>query len=126
MALTDHVKFGDDGLVPAIIMDDATGAVLTLCHLNREALEKTLRTGEVHVYRRSQGRVMKKGATSGHVQAVRAILIDCEKKSLLLRVEQNVAACHKGYFTCYFTRYDPHTDAVEVTGEQVFRPEDVY
>jgi len=126
MPLTDRMTFGDDGLVPAIITDDATGAVLTLCHLNREALEKTLRTGEVHVYRRSQGRVMKKGATSGHVQRLKQVFIDCEGNSLLFRVEQNVAACHKGYFTCYFMRYDPRADTVEVTEEQVFRPEDVY
>jgi len=126
MPLTDRVKFQDDGLIPAVIVDDVGGEVLTLCYMNEDALAKTLETGQVHVFRRSQGRVMKKGETSGHTQAVKAIFIDCEGNSLVIRVGQKVAACHTGHFTCYFTKYNPQTDTTETIGEKVFEPKDVY
>lgn len=126
MPLTDRVKFQDDGLIPAVIVDDVSGEVLTLCYMNEDALAKMLETGEVHVFRRSQGRVMKKGETSGHTQAVKAIFIDCEGNSLVIRVDQKVAACHTGHFTCYFTKYNPQTDTTETIGEKVFEPKDVY
>lgn len=126
MSILDHVKPQQNGLIPAIIVDDASGEVLTLCYMNPEAVEKTLETGQVHVFRRSKGRLMKKGERSGHVQAVRQIFIDCEGNSLLIRVDQKVAACHKGYFTCYFTEYDPATDSTRTVGEKVFEPGEVY
>jgi len=126
MPLTDHVRFQDDGLIPAVIVDDVSGQALTLCYMNEDALAKTLETGEVHVFRRSQGRVMKKGETSGHTQTVKGIFIDCEGNSLVIRVGQKVAACHTGYFTCYFTKYNPQTDTTEVIGEKIFEPGEVY
>jgi phosphoribosyl-AMP cyclohydrolase len=112
-----------DGLIPAVITDAATGQVLTLCYMSREAVQRTLETGFVHVFRRSKGRLMKKGETSGHVQRVREVRIDCEANSLLICVEQHVAACHKGYFTCYFRRYNSRTDSFETVGERVFDPD---
>jgi len=126
MSLLEQLQFNADGHMPAIIVDDVSGQVLTLCYLDREALEKTVATGEVWVFRRSAGMLMKKGERSGHTQTVKAIFIDCEDKSLLIRVDQKVAACHKGYFTCYYTQYDPETGETETVGEQVFKPEDVY
>jgi phosphoribosyl-AMP cyclohydrolase len=80
----------------------------------------------VHVFRRSKGRLMKKGGTSGHTQAVKKIYIDCEGNSLLIRVDQKVAACHTGHFSCYFTRYNPDTGRTETVGEPVFNPDEVY
>ena len=126
MSIFDCVKFQDDGLIPAVIVDDVSGKVLTLCYMNEDALAKTLETGEVHVFRRSMGRVMKKGETSGHTQTVKAVFIDCEGNSLVIRVDQKVAACHTGHFTCYFTKYNPQTDTTETIGEKVFEPGDVY
>lgn len=126
MSIFDCVKFQDDGLIPAVIVDDVSGQVLTLCYMNEDALAKTLETGEVHVFRRSRGRVMKKGETSGHTQTVKAVFIDCEGNSLVIRVDQKVAACHTGHFTCYFTKYNPQTDTTETIGEKVFEPGDVY
>ncbi len=121
----DAVQFNEQGLVPAIIQDAASKQVLTLCYLNREALEKTLSAGEVYVFRRSAGRLMKKGETSGHTQRVCAVSVDCEGKSLLIEVAQNVAACHAGYFTCYFRQRD--TDgSLRTVGKQVFDPTKVY
>jgi len=115
-----------DGLIPAIITDAETGHALTLCYLNREALQETLRSGFVHVFRRSRGRLMKKGETSGHVQEVREIRVDCDGNSLLIAVRQHVAACAAGYRSCYFRRYDPESYTLQVTGERVFDPEKVY
>jgi phosphoribosyl-AMP cyclohydrolase len=110
-----------NGLVPAVIVE-ADGQVLTLCYMDREALQRTLQTGLVHVFRRSKGRLMLKGETSGHVQRVREVRIDCEGKSLLVVVEQHVAACHAGYRTCYFRRYRPESDELEVCEEKAFEP----
>ncbi len=114
-----------DGLIPAVIVA-ADGQVLTLCYMDREALTRTLESGQVHVYRRSRGRVMLKGETSGHTQQVRELRVDCAGNSLLVIVAQRVAACHAGYRTCYYRRYDPCEDRLEVCEEQVFDPDEVY
>ena len=126
MSIFDNIKLQDNGLIPAIIIDHATSTVLTLCYMNRDALEKTIETGEVYVYRRSRKQLMKKGETSGHTQAVREIFADCDGNSLLIRVDQKVAACHAGYFTCYYRKYNPKTAQMETVGEKVFDPKKVY
>ena len=126
MAIFEHIRFDDQGHVPAVIVDDVSGQVLTLCYMNRDAVEKTIETGEVWVFRRSKNKLMKKGETSGHTQTVKEVFIDCEGNSLLIRVDQKVAACHQGHFTCYYTKLDPATGATETIGERVFNPEDVY
>ena len=115
-----------DGLVPAVIVDAEGGEVLTLCYMDKEALRETLSTGLVHVFRRSKGRIMMKGETSGHTQHVREVRVDCTGRSLLFAVEQQAAACHMGYMSCYFRRYDPVSGALEVVGGKVFEPADVY
>jgi phosphoribosyl-AMP cyclohydrolase len=126
MSLADKVKFDAHGRVPAVIYDAADRTVLTLCYMDRAALEKTLETGLVHVFRRSRKRVMLKGETSGHTQAVREVRVDCEGNSLAVGVEQKVAACHAGYKSCYYRVYDPDRDGFRVDGERVFDPDDVY
>jgi len=126
MSLADQLRFDSKGLIPAIIFDAGDNQPLTLCYLDRAAIEKTIETGLVHVFRRSKGRIMLKGETSGHTQRVVDILVDCEGNSLAIRVEQKVAACHAGYYTCYYRRYDPATDAIEAQGKPVFDPENVY
>jgi len=93
--------------------------------MNKEALDKTLKEGKVYVFRRSKGRVMPKGETSGNFQAVKEVFVDCTDNSLLFKVEQKLAACHKGYFTCYFRKVDK--DGKEtVIEKKVFEPRDVY
>jgi len=126
MKLLEQLKFDEKGLIPAIIVDAADGQVLTLCYMTREALQKTLETGMVYVFRRSQNRLMLKGESSGHIQTVKEVRMDCEGKSLTLRVEQKVAACHAGYRTCYFRKYDPKADRIEIVEQQVFDPKSVY
>ena len=122
----EAIKFDEKGLIPAIIVDVKTGKALTLCYMNREAVEKTLQTGKIHVFRRSKGRLMLKGETSGHVEVVKEARADCEGNSLLFVVEQKVAACHAGYLSCYYRKYDAGKDAWEVVEEKVFDPGKVY
>ena len=119
------VKFNDQALVPAIIQDVKSQKVLTLCYMNDTALRATLETGFVHVFRRSQNKLMKKGETSGHTQAVREFRIDCEGKSLLFIIDQKVAGCHKGFFSCYFEKVK-NDGSKEITDPLVFQPEKVY
>ena len=124
MKLIDRLQFNDQGHMPTIIQNE-DGRVLTLCYLNREALEKSLQEGKVYVFRRSQGRLMMKGETSGHIQILKEALMDCEGKSLLLKIEQKVAACHAGYFTCYYRRATGE-GGLETVEEKVFDPGKVY
>ena len=119
------LKFDDRGLIPAVIQDRKTKQVLTLCYLNRAALKKSLETGTVYVFRRSQNRLMQKGETSGHIQVIREVAVDCEGRSLLLVVDQRVAACHAGYFTCYFRRLD-RAGRFTTVGRRIFNPNAVY
>jgi len=123
--MIDAVTFDAQGLIPAIIQDAKTRQVLTLCYMNREALERTFAEGKIYVYRRSQGRLMLKGETSGHIQLVKAVYLDCEGNSLLFEVEQRVAACHAGYFTCYYRKRGAD-GTLQVVGQQVFAPQSVY
>lgn len=121
----DVINFNDKGIVPAIIQDRDTLAVLTLCYMDREALKKTIDEGVVYVFRRSKGRVMLKGETSGCVQKVREIYVDCADNSLLFKVDQKNAACHEGYFTCYFRRVS-RSGNVRICGKKIFDPKKVY
>jgi len=90
-----------NNLIPVITQEANTLEVLTLAFVNREALEKTLKTGWAHYYRRSHGKVMKKGVTSGNVQRIVEILTDCDNDSLVYLVEQTGPACHLGERTCF-------------------------
>lgn len=119
------LKFNSDQLIPAIIQDAKSKQVLTLCYMNDIALKATLDTGFVHVFRRSQNKLMKKGETSGHTQAVKEFRLDCEGKSILFVIDQKVAGCHKGYFSCYFEKIK-NDAAREITDPLVFNPEKVY
>ena len=120
------LNFDDKGLIPAIIVDEDSREVLTLCYMTREAIAKTLETGKVHLFRRSKGRLMIKGETSGHIQLVRQVRVDCAGNSLLVLVEQKIAGCHEGYFSCYFRRYNAEDDDWEVVAQRVFDPDRVY
>ena len=119
------LKFDDKRLIPAIIQDKRSKKVLTLCYMNKEALERTLKEGKVYVFRRSKGALMMKGGTSGCVQKVREFLIDCEGNSLLFIVNQVRAACHTGHFTCYYRTID-EDGKVKIRGRRLFDPKYVY
>jgi phosphoribosyl-ATP pyrophosphohydrolase/phosphoribosyl-AMP cyclohydrolase len=97
----DGVRFGADGLVPVVAQESRSGDVLMLAYANREALERTQATGQAHYYSRSRAGLWRKGATSGHEQAVREIRVDCDGDAILYRVDQTGPACHTGARTCF-------------------------
>jgi phosphoribosyl-AMP cyclohydrolase len=101
----NRLNWSTDGLVPAIAQDGASGRVLTLAWMNREALRKTFETGEVHYWSRSRRKLWRKGEESGHVQKVLAIRLDCDEDAVLVEVEQKGGiACHTGRHSCFFQR----------------------
>ncbi|MEA3305998.1 MAG: phosphoribosyl-AMP cyclohydrolase [Candidatus Omnitrophota bacterium] len=120
-----QLKFNERGLIPAIIQDYKTEKVLTLCYMTQAALEKTLEENKIYVFRRSKNKLMMKGESSGHVQIVKELFIDCEDNSLLFKVEQKTGACHAGYFTCYYRRVKKD-GAARIIEKRVFDPKKVY
>jgi phosphoribosyl-AMP cyclohydrolase / phosphoribosyl-ATP pyrophosphohydrolase len=100
----DDVRFDAHGLVPAVIQDAASGRVLTVAFMNRDALERTLADGQTWLWSRSRGELWHKGATSGNTQQVRGIVADCDADALLVLVDPDGPACHTGARTCFFTR----------------------
>ncbi|GGE56341.1 phosphoribosyl-AMP cyclohydrolase [Priestia taiwanensis] len=92
------------GLIPAVIVEDETNDVLMLAYMNEEAFQKTLETKRTWFYSRSRGQLWNKGETSGHVQHVRSMYIDCDQDTLIVRVEQIGVACHTGEYSCFFTK----------------------
>lgn len=121
-----NLKFNEDGLIPAIAQHARTGQVLMMAYMNRAALRMTLDTGFAHYYSRSRGQLWKKGEESGHLQRVREVRLDCDGDVLLLQVEQQVAACHLGYRSCFFRRVKRNLTSSAPIMEQAFRPEEVY
>jgi phosphoribosyl-AMP cyclohydrolase / phosphoribosyl-ATP pyrophosphohydrolase len=106
------VRFGADGLVPVVAQESRSGDVLMVAYANREALEQTAATGKAHYYSRSRAALWPKGETSGHVQVVRQIRLDCDGDTVLYRVEQTGPACHTGARTCFATAVGPDGGAV--------------
>jgi len=96
-----EIRYDEDGLVPVVIQDWATGEVLTLAYANAEAVARTRETGELHLWSRSRQELWHKGATSGNTQAVRALRLDCDGDALLALVEPAGPACHTGERTCF-------------------------
>lgn len=116
--LTDTVRFDDAGLVPVVIQDWSTGEVLTLAYANDEALRLTRETGELHLWSRSRGELWHKGATSGNVQKVHALRIDCDQDAVWIKVrpQGDGGACHVGFRSCFYR--------VAEDGKLVERPDD--
>jgi phosphoribosyl-ATP pyrophosphohydrolase len=121
MNLTD-IKFDQHGLVPAVIQDAASGAVLMLAYMNEESLQKTLTTGVTWFYSRSRRSLWQKGETSGHVQKVREVYYDCDGDTLLIKVEQTGAACHEGTFSCFSRRLDVEAAKRDTVAADAYRP----
>ena len=115
----------NNGLIPAVVQDHITGEVLMLAYMNEEAFTETLKTGKATYYSRSRKSLWIKGETSGHVQLVKEIRVDCDLDTLLLKVEQiGGAACHKGYRSCFFSKLEEQN--LKITESIVFDPDEVY
>jgi phosphoribosyl-AMP cyclohydrolase len=115
------LAFDDQALLPAVAQDADSGEVLMLAYVTEEALERTRETGLAHYYSRSREELWQKGNSSGHVQHVEEVRVDCDGDALLYLVEQEGGACHTGYESCFYRTVDG-----ERVGERVFDPEDVY
>jgi phosphoribosyl-AMP cyclohydrolase len=104
------LKYDASGLIPAIVQDIDSGQVLMLAYMNAEALEATLRTGQAHFWSRSRAELWHKGATSGNIQQVIELTVDCDADTLLLRVRPDGPACHTGSITCFYRHLTQDTE----------------
>ena len=111
----------EEGPLPVVAQDADSGEVLMLAYADREALDRTRETGLAHYRSRSRDELWQKGETSGHVQEVAEVRVDCDGDALLYLVDQAGGACHTGYRSCFYRTVDG-----DVVGERVFDPEDVY
>jgi phosphoribosyl-AMP cyclohydrolase len=126
MAFYDKLKFDNNGLIPAIIQDLASGRVLMMAWMNRDSIEKTVATGKTHFWSRSRQKFWMKGESSGHIQTVKNIALDCDADTLLIQVEQVGAACHEGYRSCFFRSVAEGGVDLHTTEAQLETPEQIY
>lgn len=123
MPTPDFDKTG--GLVPAIVQDHESGQVLMLAYMDRQAWERTLDTERAHFYSRSRDKIWQKGESSGNVQEVKSVRLDCDADTILLQVRQiGGAACHKGYRSCFYRELTP--EGSTICSEKIFDPKEVY
>ncbi len=125
MDFLEKVSFNKEGLLPVIVQDINGGEVLMMAWMDKEALRKTIVSGKAYFWSRSRKKLWLKGESSGHYQLVREMWIDCDEDTLLIKVEQIKAACHKGYKSCFFRKINKE-GKIELIGEKVFEPGKVY
>jgi phosphoribosyl-AMP cyclohydrolase len=124
-AWLDRIKWQQDGLVPVVAQEAGSGRVLTLAWMNREALGRTVQSGEAHYWSRSRRKLWRKGEESGHVQKVKSVRLDCDEDVVLLEVEQaGGIACHTGRHSCFFQRLEGGRWVV--TDPVLKDPKDIY
>lgn len=122
---TLNFEKSEDGLIPAIVQQHQTNEVLMLAYINKEAWEKTLETGKAHFWSRSRNKLWLKGESSGHVQIIHEILVDCDEDTVIYKVDQlGDAACHKGYGSCFYRKVVD--GKFETVGTLIFDPAEVY
>jgi phosphoribosyl-AMP cyclohydrolase len=126
MSFYEKLKFNGDGLIPAIVQDQANGRVLMMAWMNLSSLQKTVATGKTHFWSRSRQKFWMKGESSGHTQTVKDIAFDCDGDTLLIQVEQVGAACHEGYRSCFFRSVGTSGRDEAVTEPQLITPEQIY
>ena len=120
-------QINGENLIIAISQDYKTSEVLMVAYMNFEAFEMTLETGKVHYWSTSRNKLWLKGESSGHIQNVMEIFTDCDKDALLLKVEQKGAACHEGYYTCFYREITNENGFnLKIVKEKIFEPEEIY
>ncbi|KZY35606.1 phosphoribosyl-AMP cyclohydrolase [Alcanivorax sp. HI0083] len=120
----DNLKYNSDGLVPAIAQQHDTGEVLMMAWMNREAIEETLQTGRVCYYSRSRKTLWRKGESSGQVQMLKELRIDCDADTVLVKVDQTGPACHTGRRDCFYWKAD--ADNVTIDKTPIIDPKELY
>ena len=135
MEINFRHEINGEKLVTAIAQDYKTNQILMVANMNKEALQKTLETGKAHYWSTSRNAQWLKGESSGHTQEVKEIYVDCDMDAIILKVKQNGAACHLGYFSCFFRQLNLENDVnienleeddLKQIAERVFNPDDVY
>ena len=111
-------------LAIAVVQDYKTNEVLMVAFMNKEALEKTLKTKKMHYYSTSRKKLWIKGESSGNYQVVKEVYVDCDSDTWLFKVEQKGGSCHEGYYSCFFRKLE--NNKLKVVGKKVFEPEEVY
>jgi len=119
------LKYDANGLIPVVCVDHSSRQVLMVAYMNAESLLETIRTGRTHFWSRSRRKHWMKGETSGHVQEVKAVYTDCDMDTLVMEVVQHGAACHEGYYSCFYRKLDPD-GGWKVVAERIFDPGKVY
>ena len=122
--LISKLKFNEDGLVPAIVQDAKSGRVLMMAWMNAQSIDRTIATGTTHFWSRSRKTIWMKGETSGHKQTVKRISLDCDGDTLLIEVDQEGAACHEGYRSCFFRAYE--NGKIVEREKRIVDPEKIY
>ncbi|WP_286709257.1 phosphoribosyl-AMP cyclohydrolase [Methanothermobacter sp. EMTCatA1] len=126
MLLNFRHNINGEDLIIAVAQDHETGEVLMVAYMNREALRRTLETGTAHYWSTSRGKLWLKGESSGHVQRVKDVLVDCDGDAVVLKVEQEGGACHTGYRSCFYRSIDGDELRVRKDAVKVFDPEEIY
>ncbi len=136
MELNFRLNMGGEDLVIGIAQDWQTNEVLMVAFMNKEAVEQTLRTKKAHYYSTSRQKQWLKGESSGNVQTVKEMYIDCDADAIIMKVEQKGAACHEGYRSCFFRQLDIDKgnididnltdDDIEIISERLFDPKEMY
>lgn len=119
----EDIKWDERGLVPVVVQDLKTKDVLMVAYMNNEALELTLKTKTAHYFSRSRKKIWLKGETSGHTQEVHGVYLDCDNDTILITVDQKVAACHKGFWSCFYRTWE---NGWKVVGKKIFDEKKVY
>ena len=136
MELNFRINMGGEDLVIAIAQDYQTNEVLMVAFMNKEAVEQTLKTKKAHYYSTSRQKQWLKGESSGNVQTVKEMYIDCDADAIIMKVEQIGAACHEGYRSCFFRQLDINKENIDidnltdedvrVIAERLFDPKEMY
>ncbi len=122
-------------VITAVAQDAVSGEILMIANMNKEALQKTIETGKAHYWSTSRNKQWLKGESSGHVQEVEEILVDCDMDAIVLKIKQNGAACHEGYYSCFFRNLefenspdieDLKDEDLKTNQKRIVNPDDVY
>jgi phosphoribosyl-AMP cyclohydrolase len=122
--LNYRININGEDLIIAVAQDFETSEVLMVAYMNREAFKKTYETGNAHYWSTSRNKLWIKGESSGHLQKVQEIFTDCDKDAVILKIKQEGAACHKGYYSCFYREIED--GKLKIIKEKVFQPENVY
>ncbi len=125
MTIPQNMKFDSQGLITAIAQDAHNGEILMVAFMNEEALNLSITTGVAHYYSRSRQKLWKKGESSGHLQHIMEMRLDCDQDAVLMKIEQVGGACHVGFRSCFYRKIEQDGSLTE-DGEKVFDPKDAY